>query len=79
MAYTLTEVQSVLTNLKATYLALTQKHAASIGANQRNITYQQMQQVRSEIEAWEEREQALAAASSGPVPGVAHAQFVRHQ
>lgn len=78
MAYTLVEVQAVLTNLKATYLALSLKAASELSMKDRNIVFAKMKDVRAEIESWEAREQALTdVAASQDGTGVAYVHFQR--
>jgi hypothetical protein len=77
MAYTLAEVQQVLTNLKATYLKLTTKLATDMSARDRQMTFVQMADVRKEIEEWEAREQMLGEATDGQAGGVVYANFQR--
>jgi hypothetical protein len=77
MAYTLTEVQTVLTNLKASYLSLTTKLAQSFSARDRQMMFVQMKDMRKEIEEWEAREQILLEANAGQAPGVVYANFQR--
>lgn len=77
MAYTLTEVQQVLANLKATYLTLSQKTASELSMRDRRIAFADMEKVLGQIREFEERELLLSESANSQAPGVAYANFQR--
>lgn len=82
MAWTLAEVQTVLTNLKATYIKLTLSHASEVTTAGRTLVEKQMETVKAQIDEFHALEVALDpttanASSIAAVGGVAFAEMQR--